>query len=341
MNVLGTTPVDLRLFGASLARLRRDQRVVWRRAAAPVETAPLPLADYTPPAGWTLSATYDWRTMAPGLVGANALMAPWIINDTDNATSNYEATNVYTVDTPWGTALALRARATGTSDAERFGGKAEIPYASGPVGSFLFVVWSTIRPVHGKKTSLWSIGYPGTPRGHLEIDLCEMGWAQRGTRLDGYTPYDIDPGEGYVTPSFHLWDYPISDSVSPATAPQDNKASMYPKEKLEEPRQLAGMFDTAGDATRIWHDGVLVKELTRTDAVNYEDGVSDNGNAWGTVWDNAETKGNAIVLNAEAAKAAKTWGAEYGDREYGSGPFDPALFPSESWVHKVEVYVPV
>ena len=105
--------------------------VVAATAAAPVVAAPRALTDYTPPAGWTLTARYDWRTLAPGLVGADALMAPWIVNDTDNAVSNYERTNVYTVDTPWGTALALRADATGRRDAERFGGKVEIPYDRG------------------------------------------------------------------------------------------------------------------------------------------------------------------------------------------------------------------
>jgi hypothetical protein len=295
------------------------------------------LTDYTPPAGWTLSATYDWRTMAPGLVGADALMAPWVVNDTDNAVSNYERTNVYTVDTPWGTALALRADATGTSDAERFGGKVEIPYDRGPVGAYLVVVWATIHPVHGKKTSIWTIGYAAEPRGHLEIDLCELGWAQRGARADGRSAYDVDPGAAYMTPSFHLWDYP-QDSLSPVLVPQANAASMYPRAALEEPRRLAGMFDTAGDVARIWHDGVLVNELTRADAA--AEGVSANGRDWGRLWDNAETKGHAIVLNAEAAKAAKTWGAEYGDTYYGSGPFDPALFPSETWIHRVDIYAP-
>jgi hypothetical protein len=298
------------------------------------------LSTFIPPDGYVLDWQTDWKTLESGLTGNNALPDPWYAETGENRVSDYEASNVFTTNTTWGTALVLRASATGNSDNDRYGGKIRTPkmYVEPP---FVIAVWATINPVHGKKNSLWTVGseVSGTPndeRGFLEIDMTEIGYAQRGERTDGNSAYDIPPGHGWCNPHVHLWEVTSSsqkDKVSSGTKPADNPDAAHTVEALKQP--LLFVTQVTETDVKIWQDGNLVCSMKSSDL----SGSSDNtGEPWKEIFNRALQGSQQIIFSSEAIKSGKTWSAEYGNTYYGTGPFDHNLFPSSTYIHQVKVY---
>ena len=298
------------------------------------------LHTFVPPAGYVLDWHTDWRTLETGLTGNNALPDPWYAETGENSVSDYEASNVFTTSTTWGTALALRASATSNSDNDRYGGKIRTPkmYVEPP---FVIAVWATINPLHGKKNSLWTVGgeVSGTPndeRGFFEIDMTEIGYAQRGNRTDGNSAYDIPPGHGWCAPHVQLWEVTSSsqkDKVSLGPRPADNPDAAHTVEALQQP--LLFVTQVTETDVKIWQEGKLVASMKSSDL----SGSSDNtGEPWKEIFNRALKGSQQIIFSSEAIKSGKTWSAEYGNTYYGTGPFDHNLFPSSTYIHQVKVY---
>ncbi len=298
------------------------------------------LRTYNPPIGYVLDWQTDWRAMEPGLKGNDALPEPWYVETGENRASKYVAPNVFTTSTDWGTALALQASATGNDNADRYGGKIKTPkfYVKPP---FVMAVWATINPVHGKKNSLWTMGDEGseTPdnkRGFFEIDLTEIGYAQRGKRIDGNTAYSLPPGHGWCAPNVHLWEWSKNgdrDQAKMNISPENTPDALHTVEALQQP--LLFVTQISETDVRIWQEGKLVFSIKASDL----SGSSKNTDRpWTEIFKRALRAYQQIIFSSEAIKDGMAWSASYGNKYYGTGPFDDILFPSSTYIHMVKVY---